>query len=148
MASVLMRCDKALDPRSAVLRGEELAVPFYASAGNEETLYSSYTTPEPVAPRRLPPRPRHATTCSQLAKQAWKAAGFSTIRTRRKTSWRGIPLGKSSTSRRNCSFRPAHRAIAVGPLAQASTAYRAMTITLAKECWRLTEDRGSSRSAK
>ena len=42
---------------------------------------------------------------SQFTKQAWKAAGFSAIRTRRKTSLRGTPLGRSSASMRNSSLR-------------------------------------------
>ena len=65
-----------------------------------------------------------------IIKQAWKALGFKAINTRRKTSLRGTPFGKSSTSKRNSSFTAAHRAIAVGPLAPTSTAIKAMTTTL------------------
>src|SRR5271157_2213926 len=86
--------------------------------------------------------------CSQLAKQAWKAAGFKAIRTRRKTSLLGIPLGKSSASKRNSCFRTAHCVIAVGPPAPASTASKAMTTTLSKGCRRLISERGSSSSSK
>src|SRR6516225_6255040 len=86
--------------------------------------------------------------CSQLAKQAWKAAGFKAIRTRRKTSLLGIPLGKSRTCKRNSCFRTAHCAIAVGPPAPASTASKAMTTTLSKGCRRLISERGSSSSSK
>src|SRR6516165_4886025 len=86
--------------------------------------------------------------CSQLAKQAWKAAGFKAIRTRRKTSLLGIPLGKSRTCKRNSCFRTAHCAIAIGPPAPASTASKAMTTTLSKGCRRLISERGSSSSSK
>ena len=59
-----------------------------------------------------------------------------------------MPLGRSSASRRNCSFKAAHRAIAVGPPAPANTANMAMTTTLTNGCCRLTVERGSSSSAK
>src|SRR5262249_13698136 len=47
---------------------------------------------------------------------------------------------------RSSSLRAAHRAIAVGPEAPASTAINATTTTEARGCFRLIEDRGSSNS--
>lgn len=85
---------------------------------------------------------------SQLAKQAWNAPGFSAIRTRRKTSLCGIPLGKGSDSRKRTCLNIAHWAIAAGPPAPARIAIRAMTNTLTRGCWRLTVERGSSSSWK
>src|SRR5262245_14185210 len=85
---------------------------------------------------------------SQLAKEAWKAAGFNAIRTRRKTSLRGTPWGRSSTLRSHPSLRAAQRAIAVGPPAPARTASSAMTRTLDRGCRWLMVERGSSSSWK
>src|SRR5262245_39589948 len=59
-----------------------------------------------------------------------------------------MPLGRSRTLLRDSAFRAAHSAMAVGPLAPARTAMRAMTTTLTRGCLRLTEERGSSKVSK
>lgn len=68
--------------------------------------------------------------------------------TRRKTSFSGIPRGRSSSFNKSSAFIRAHLAMAVGPLAPASTAMIAITITLSSGCSRFTVDRGSSNCLK
>ena len=85
---------------------------------------------------------------SHIVKQAWKASGFKVSKTRRKTSFLGMPCGRSSSFNKNSHFILAHSAMAVGPLAPASTAMIAMTITLSSGCSRFTADRGSSNCLK
>jgi hypothetical protein len=85
---------------------------------------------------------------SQAAKHARNASGRNSINTRWKTSLPGTPCGSGKTATRSSSFKVAHRAIAVGPVAPANTAINAMTTTEARGCRRLIEDRGSSNSGK
>src|SRR4051794_20993415 len=59
-----------------------------------------------------------------------------------------MPLGKDKVAKRNSCFNRAHWAMAVGPLAPARMARRAMTTTLTKGCRRLMEERGSSSGSK
>jgi hypothetical protein len=70
------------------------------------------------------------------------------IRTRRKTSLPGMPLGRSRIPVRRSSLNLAQRAMAVGPAAPARTARTAMTRMLDRGCRRLMWERGSSRVEK
>src|SRR5437764_512601 len=58
----------------------------------------------------------------QALKAASKASGWMIISTRRKTSLPGVPWGRSRRPTRSSSLYLAHRAMAVGPAAPASTA--------------------------
>jgi len=87
--------------------------------------------------RSMPVAPAAAarSAVSQVAKRAGNAVGLSKANTRRKTSSRGTPLGRSRTPRRKGSLIVAHLAIDVGPWAPAKTAISAMTTTLTSGCF-------------
>src|SRR5271166_1838797 len=59
-----------------------------------------------------------------------------------------MPCGRSKSFNKISDFILAHLAMAVGPLAPASTAMIAMTTTLSSGCSKFTDDRGSSNCLK